>query len=441
MSVRIKVDISGLRHLQANLMRDPAGLLAPLTAELAEQTLKQTESALRRPRVAPDGSPWVPRQRPEPHPLLEFEGKMRRSIGVRSLQETEAEIGTSGVSQIASVHQLGSTRARVPQRQFLGWGKRDESELAETASGSCAVGTAVRRSMVGWLRGRARNLRVLLCRHAWVEINTTGACRARASVGRYCSLCKCVGDVRVTLSTARAAAAQAIRDAATTAQVRRVLEVDVLHERQIPAIAKGLLPAHITTSGDSGPADVCVMASGRRASQAIGITAVLIILDRVDLDPELAGTGRGLAVHDVVAQALEGLPGSGLPRLFVESNVEQLPFAVQEAQGRGNKLQTSDPYVALHVYTIQCRVAVRLPRGAARRRSRQLHQRDPRPRIGRHLDRPAHGRGNRRADAGASEERRRIAVQGRHGAAGLDHAAHPARDHRRQPRTSWRGSR
>ena len=58
---------------------------------------------------------------------------MRRSIGVRSLQETEAEIGTSGVSQIASVHQLGSARARVPQRQFLGWSKRDEGELAETA--------------------------------------------------------------------------------------------------------------------------------------------------------------------------------------------------------------------------------------------------------------------------------------------------------------------
>ena len=99
--------------------------MAPLTAELAEQTLKQTERRFDA-RVAPDGSPWVPRQRPEPHPLLEFEGKMRRSIGVRSLQETEAEIGTSGVSQIASVHQLGSTRARVPQRQFLdGWGKRD----------------------------------------------------------------------------------------------------------------------------------------------------------------------------------------------------------------------------------------------------------------------------------------------------------------------------
>ena len=141
-----------------------------------------------------------------------------------------------------------------------------------------------------------------------------------------------------------------IRAAATTAQVRQVREVDVLHERQIPAIARGLLPAHVATSGDSGPADVCVMASGRRASQAIGITAVLIILDRVDLDPEGAGSGRGLAVHDVVAQALEGLPGHGLPRLFVESNVEQLPVAVQEE--RGDRLRSSDPSVALHVYTL-----------------------------------------------------------------------------------------
>ena len=143
----------------------------------------------------------------------------------------------------------------------------------------------------------------------------------------------------MTLSTARAAAAQAIRDAATTAQVRRVLEVDVLHERQIPAIAKGLLPAHITASGDSGPADVCVMASGRRASQAIGITAVLIILDRVDLDPELAGTGRGLAVHDIVAQALEGLPGSGLPRLFVES--ECRAASVCRSGGAGPRQQVA----------------------------------------------------------------------------------------------------
>ena len=46
----------------------------------------------------------------------------------------------------------------------------------------------------------------------------------------------------MTLSEARAAAAGAIRAAATSAQVRRVLEVDVLHERQIPAIAQGLTP-------------------------------------------------------------------------------------------------------------------------------------------------------------------------------------------------------
>ena len=156
----------------------------------------------------------------------------------------------------------------------------------------------------------------------------------------------------MTLSEARAAAAGAIRAAATAAQVRRVLEVDVLHERQIPAIAKGLTPAHTGTRGTSGPADVCVMATGRRASQGIGITAVLIILDRVDLDPEWTGSGRGLAVHDVVAGALEGLPGHGLPRLLVESSMEQLPVAVQEAQAGEPSIRSSDPRVALHVFTL-----------------------------------------------------------------------------------------
>ena len=156
----------------------------------------------------------------------------------------------------------------------------------------------------------------------------------------------------MTLSEARAAAAGAIRAAATAAQVRRVLEVDVLHERQIPAIAKGLTPAHTGTRGTSGPADVCVMATGRRASQGIGITAVLIILDRVDLDPGWTGSGRGLAVHDVVAGALEGLPGHGLPRLLVESSMEQLPVAVQEAQAGESSIRSSDPRVALHVFTL-----------------------------------------------------------------------------------------
>lgn len=214
----------------------------------------------------------------------------------------------------------------------------------------------------------------------------------------------------MTLSSARAAAAQAIRDAATTAQVRRVLEVDVLHERQIPAIARGLIPAHIATSGDSGPADVAVMATGRRASQAIGITAVLIVLDRVDLDPELAGTGRGLAVHDVVAQALEGLPGSGLPRLFVESNVEQLPFAVQEAQGGGSKLRSSDPYVALHVYTINVEWPSAFPEAplAIDLGSSTSAIRDH---VSAAISAGLPTDAATGADAGATEERRRVAVQ------------------------------
>ena len=156
----------------------------------------------------------------------------------------------------------------------------------------------------------------------------------------------------MTLSEARAAAAGAIRAAATAAQVRRVLEVDVLHERQIPAIAQGLTPAHTGTRGESGPADVCVMATGRRASQGIGITAVLIILDRVDLDPEWTGSGRGLAVHDVVAGALEDLPGHGLPRLLVESSMEQLPVEVQEAKDGRAPIARSDAHVALHVFTL-----------------------------------------------------------------------------------------
>ena len=182
----------------------------------------------------------------------------------------------------------------------------------------------------------------------------------------------------------------------------------MLNERQIPAIARGLTPANLGTSGDSGPAVVAVMATGRRASQAIGITAVLIILDRVDLDPDLAGSGRGLAVHDIVAGALEGLPGHGLPRLFVESAIEQLPVAVQEV--RGKPVASSDANVALHVFTLHVEWPSAFPEEplAADLGSSTSAIRDH---VSESIAAGLPTTAATAAAAGASEERRRVAVQ------------------------------
>ena len=134
MAVRITVDLREvqtlLRHLGGIGSRD----LSALTAELAQQTVDQTNRRYDQ-RRAPDGKPWPPRKDSKPHPLLEKSGRLRRSIQARALQEREATIGTAGVPY-AVVHQEG--RGPIPARTFLGWGGADLAELTETAEAHMA---------------------------------------------------------------------------------------------------------------------------------------------------------------------------------------------------------------------------------------------------------------------------------------------------------------
>lgn len=123
MSVRIKVNISDLRRLQADLMRDLR--IEEVADDLAPVTERQTQARFSR-RVEPSGKRWAPRKIPASHPPLEKTGRLRRSI--------EAQGDTKG-SDIGV-----ELRAPVPygqiiqrSRPFLGWGKRDQGELAETA--------------------------------------------------------------------------------------------------------------------------------------------------------------------------------------------------------------------------------------------------------------------------------------------------------------------
>ena len=125
----VTVDARDLNRLIAATGNLGDARLSPLTADLAAETVKQTQRRFDR-RTAPDGTRWKPRKDNLPHPLLEKSGRLRRSIGERDLQEKEAEIGTSGVVY-AGVHQHGSDR--IPQRQFLGWSTEDRADLVTTA--------------------------------------------------------------------------------------------------------------------------------------------------------------------------------------------------------------------------------------------------------------------------------------------------------------------
>ena len=88
----VTVDARDLNRLIAATGNLGDAKLSPLTADLAAETVKQTQRRFDR-RTAPDGSRWKPRKDNLPHPLLEKSGRLRRSIGERDLQETTAEIG------------------------------------------------------------------------------------------------------------------------------------------------------------------------------------------------------------------------------------------------------------------------------------------------------------------------------------------------------------
>ena len=134
MAVRITVDLRELETLTVRLTGAAGRDLSALTAELAQQTVDQTNRRYDQRRT-PEGKPWPPRKDSLPHPLLEKSGRQRRSIQVRALQEREATIGTAGVPY-AVVHQDGS--GPIPARTFLGWGGADLAELTETAEAHMA---------------------------------------------------------------------------------------------------------------------------------------------------------------------------------------------------------------------------------------------------------------------------------------------------------------
>ena len=123
MAVRIKVDISDLSRLRASLLSDPG--LSEVTAELAQVSERQTQARFSR-RVEPSGKRWAPRKIPASHPPLEKTGRLRRSIEARG----DTKGSDVGVELRAPVP-YGQIIQR--NRPFLGWGKRDQSELAETA--------------------------------------------------------------------------------------------------------------------------------------------------------------------------------------------------------------------------------------------------------------------------------------------------------------------
>ena len=129
----------------------------------------------------------------------------------------------------------------------------------------------------------------------------------------------------MTLTEARATAADAIRALAPTDEVVRVIEIDVVDPRDVPHMADGLYAATDATTGDTGPAVVAVMVQNRGADQSIQLTAFTIMRDRPVIELTQTGRGRGLAVLDMVESALSNLPAHGLAPILVQSEVAPLP--------------------------------------------------------------------------------------------------------------------
>ena len=135
MGVRLSVNFSQIPHVIQGLAKlsDPYSRYG-LRQELAAEALRQHQRRFSR-REAPDGTPWAPRKREAPHPLLEDTGRLRRSmrgvVGGRRDERIDVKAGHGMV--YPAVHQHGSQKLNIPARPFLGFGESDIEQLRDTS--------------------------------------------------------------------------------------------------------------------------------------------------------------------------------------------------------------------------------------------------------------------------------------------------------------------
>lgn len=77
-----------------------------------------------------EGKPWKPLAHPEPRPILQKTGKLRRSIRVMDKSTGEITIGSD--VKYAGFHNSG--KGKLPKRQFLGDSKILRKKLSKVIS-------------------------------------------------------------------------------------------------------------------------------------------------------------------------------------------------------------------------------------------------------------------------------------------------------------------
>jgi phage virion morphogenesis protein len=133
--VRIEVDVSGLKRLQARIARlsaiDRRALLEGIGAEVETQVRRRIAEE----KSGPEGTQWpawsprYARTRGPRHSLLVGQGDLLDSIQ-RIASGGQVEVGSNLV--YAAIHQFGGAEAGrpgLPARPYLGLGPRDEDEI------------------------------------------------------------------------------------------------------------------------------------------------------------------------------------------------------------------------------------------------------------------------------------------------------------------------
>lgn len=138
---RVAVDLRDIDGLIAGLAALPRGSSGGgigyarhrILQQVAAEALRQHQERFSR-RVAPDGTPWEPRQDRKAHPLLEKTGRLRGSLRAvpGGRRRDRIDVKAWGVPY-SRVHQFGSEKRNIPRRQYLGFGAADLVDLAETA--------------------------------------------------------------------------------------------------------------------------------------------------------------------------------------------------------------------------------------------------------------------------------------------------------------------
>lgn len=119
--------------LRPKLNRFRSRVKGQLLNRVAQRVAKHARDRVRTEKGSPDGVSWPARKQPDrfTHPLMEKTGRLYRSI--RAVRDSKESINVGSDIPYAFFHHVGTSK--MPQRQAIGVGSRDLTDLQQLIDG------------------------------------------------------------------------------------------------------------------------------------------------------------------------------------------------------------------------------------------------------------------------------------------------------------------